>query len=98
MPSPAGGGPKADDDRAPREAGAGDGLAARYEELRHVASSNATGGGHGLALFTAKGMVHWMSAWRQLDIAPEPYAARSVGGPPTDAVVAVLASMAVACL
>ncbi len=87
-----------DDDRVPREAGAGDGLAARYEELRHAASTDATGGGHGFALFTTKGMVHWMSAWRQLDIATEPHVSRPVGGPPEDAVVAVLASMALACL
>ncbi len=82
-------------DRAPDD-GAASGLADRYEELRSAASGGMSGG-NGLALFSAKGMAHWMSAWRQL--APVPASApQPVGGPLPDDVVAVLAAMATACI
>ena len=66
-----------------REAGAGDGLAARYEELRHAASSNATGGGSVWPCSRPRGWLHWMPAWRQFDVAREP-PCRPTGWRPTD--------------
>lgn len=69
---------------------------ARYEELRAAALGADSGGGHGLALLGAKGMAAWMGAWRALRPCPPPLVPQ--GGVVPDGVVAVLASMAAACL
>ena len=72
-------------------------LAARYEELRAAALGGRVRAGHGLALLASRGMAAWMAAWQSLPAAA-PSAAPAAAGPPPDGVVAVLASMAAACL
>ena len=72
-------------------------LAARYEDLRAAALGGRACAGHGLALLASRGMAAWMAAWRSLP-APGPPAVPAPAGPAPDGVVAVLASMAAACL
>src|SRR5205823_3508617 len=56
-------------------------LAARYEQLRHVAAGGHAGGWrHGLGVLVAKGMACWMATCAAL-----PAAAPEHGGPPTTA-------------
>ncbi len=78
--------------------GAGDaGLAERYEQLRRRALEGAPDGFRlGLAVLQRQGMAAWIGAWKELVDAVPPQR------PPndahaSDAVVAVLASMALAC-
>jgi hypothetical protein len=69
---------------------------ARYEELRAAVLGGGPGGGHGLALLAAQGMAAWIVAWRPLRAPDLPVAAPARRVP--EGVVAVLASMAAACL
>jgi hypothetical protein len=71
-------------------------LIARYEELRAAALEGRVASGHGLALLKTRGMAAWMAAWRSLR--PSPPATPAATGAVPDGVVAVLASMAMACL
>ncbi len=69
----------------------------RYEQLRRQALDGQPGGARlGLAVLQREGVAAWMAAWSDLGavVAPE-----SPPPSPTtaDAVVAVLASMALAC-
>lgn len=71
-------------------------LVAGYEQLRAAALSGG-GGGHGLVVLATRGMAAWMAAWRCLcpSAATPPSAPLSAA---SNEVVAVLATMAAACL
>lgn len=80
---------------------AGDaGLAERYEQLRRRALDGAPDGFRlGLAVLQRQGMAAWIAAWKEFGgvpvaSAPERPASEAQA---SDAVVAVLASMALAC-
>ncbi len=75
----------------------GVGLVERYEELRASVVAGRAVPSHGLALLMARGMAAWMAAWRSLGPPARPAIEASAGSIPTG-IVAVLASMAVACL
>ncbi len=78
-------------------AGVGDAeLAARYEQLRSRALGGAPDGFRlGLAVLQRQGMAAWIGAWKEIDTAPPPpQPIQAAHG--SDAVVAVLASMALA--
>jgi hypothetical protein len=74
-------------------------LVAGYEQLRAAALSGG-GGGHGLAVLATQGMAAWMAAWHCLrpSAAPPPPPASVHVGAASNEVVAVLASMAAACI
>lgn len=79
---------------------AGDaGLAERYEQLRQRALEGAPDGFRlGLAVLQRQGMAAWIGAWKEfggVPVAPERPAPAAHA---SDAVVAVLASMALACV
>ncbi|MFN2506965.1 MAG: hypothetical protein ABR540_22595 [Acidimicrobiales bacterium] len=75
----------------------GDGLAERYEQLRRRALEGAPDGFRlGLAVLQRQGMAAWINAWKELAYAfPPQRPTNDAHG--SDAVVAVLASMALAC-
>jgi hypothetical protein len=71
----------------------------RYEQLRaHALGGGPCGWRHGLALLERRGVVAWARAWRTT--LPAPRAAAATPGPADggDAIVGVLATMALACL
>jgi hypothetical protein len=73
-------------------------LVERYEELRRRALGAGTADGWrlGLAVLERQGLAAWIHAWD--DVAPAPVPARSTPAPAgCEQVVAVLASMALAC-
>jgi len=78
------------------EAGDG-GLAERYEQLRRRAMDGAPEGYRlGLAVLQREGMAAWIQAWKELpDVGGQPRPVPAATTP--DAVVAALASMALAC-
>jgi hypothetical protein len=82
-------------------AGHGDAaLVAGYEQLRAAALSGG-GGGHELVVLATRGMAAWMAAWRCLRPSaapPRPPLASAHVSAASNEVVAVLASMAAACI
>lgn len=78
-------------------ASAAEGLVERYEELRRRAlDGQADGWRLGLAVLQRQGVAAWIHAWDA--VAPTPVPARSTPAPAgSEQVVAVLASMALAC-
>jgi len=72
-------------------------LAERYEQLRRRALDGAPDGFRlGLAVLQRQGMAAWIGAWEEIGGAPQPQQ-RTQAAHASDAVVAVLASMALAC-
>lgn len=74
----------------------------RYERLRACALAGESDGHRlGLALFERRGLAAWARAWQETAPRPSPPAHLAVGpsaGAGAGELVAVLASMAVACL
>jgi hypothetical protein len=71
-------------------------MAERYEQLRSRALGGAPDGfRHGLAVLQRQGMAAWIGAWGEIGDAPAPQQPKQVTHG-SDAVVAVLASMALA--
>lgn len=71
-------------------------MAERYEQLRSRALGGAPDGFRlGLAVLQRQGMAAWMGAWKEIGDAPPPQQPKHVTDG-SDAVVAVLASMALA--
>ncbi len=69
----------------------------RYEQLRRRALDGEPGGARlGLAVLQRQGVAAWMAAWSDLGAATPPDQPPPSGAT-ADAVVAVLASMALAC-
>ena len=69
---------------------------ARYEAVRHSALCKGNGAfGLETALLMAKGMGAWMRGWQACSQSAMP--GRSTGAPPQAEIVAVLATMALAC-
>jgi len=68
----------------------------RYEQLRRRVLDGELGGVRlGLAVLQRQGVAAWMAAWSDLPVAPSDQS--PPGGATADALVAVLASMALAC-
>jgi hypothetical protein len=78
--------------------GAANGDIEGYEQLRRVAlGGDASGWRLGLALLERRGVAAWTRAWGAVS-PPEPIPAPAVPLEGRDGIVAVLASMALACL
>ncbi|MGH2781824.1 MAG: hypothetical protein ACRDLA_10550 [Thermoleophilaceae bacterium] len=71
----------------------------RYERLRACALSGEPDGHRfGLALLERRGLAAWARAWQETAPRPSPPARAAVEPPTGGELVAVLASMALACL
>jgi len=71
----------------------------RYETLRrHALGGDASGWRLGLAVMQRQGVTAWLRAWQAIPAAPPPRSAAAGGPVVGDELVAVLASMALACV